>query len=102
MSQGDAFGEVVRERGEGRSVATAAVLDFLRVTERRADVLVAALALDDLRAMLGEEARGDAGVAERAEVDLKVGLRFDEEFSPGARTREGGLRARKRARSLVT
>jgi hypothetical protein len=57
--------------GKGRSVATAAVLDFLRVAERRADVLVAALALDDLGAMLGEEAPGDAGVAEGAEVDLK-------------------------------
>ena len=44
MSRGYACGEVVRERGEGRAVATAAVLDFLRVAERRADVLVAALA----------------------------------------------------------
>ena len=84
MSRGYACGEVVRERGEGRAVATAAVLDFLRVAERRADVLVAALALDDLGAMLGEEprrksrkrpARFFSGVAEMMGATRSLGAR---------------------------
>jgi len=84
MSRGYACGEAVRERGEGRAVATAAVLDFLRVAERRADVLVAALALDDLGAMLGEEprrksrkrpARFFSGVAEMMGATRSLGAR---------------------------
>src|ERR1700712_2972723 len=68
------------ERGEGPAVTPPPVLHFLRVPERRADVLVPRLALHYLGALAGEEPPRDAAVAQRAEIDHEVRRALDEEF----------------------